>query len=101
VPQSPQFSLSLAVVAQYTASSATQNFCLGAQVVEHAPALQTSPAPHVLPHAPQFARSTASSTHDEPHCTVPPPQLVAQAPCEQTRLTAHAASHAPQLNASL
>jgi hypothetical protein len=58
--------------------------------------VQTSPDPHVLPHAPQFFESTLVSAHDDPHSVVPPPQLVPHLPCEHTSPEGHAVPQAPQ-----
>jgi hypothetical protein len=74
-----------------------QTVSLGAHTVWQLPATHAAPALHGLPQPPQLAGSTRGSTHFDPHCTVPPPQLVAQAPLEQTCPAAHAAPHVPQL----
>jgi hypothetical protein len=65
------------------------------------PPTHVLPAPHVFPHAPQFAGSTLVSTQLCPHCVVPPAQLSAHAPCEHTCPPVHALPQAPQLSGSV
>jgi hypothetical protein len=65
-------------------------------VLPHVPPLQTSPAPHFVPQAPQFCGSSFVSAQIEPQSFVPPPQLVPHLPCEQSSPLGHAVPHAPQ-----
>ncbi len=58
VPQAPQFEVSLVVSTQ----DAPQ-VVFAPQSVVHFPPWQTCPAPHALPHAPQFLGSEVWSTH--------------------------------------
>jgi hypothetical protein len=67
----------------------------------HVPEEQTRPAPQTLPHPPQLAGSTCSSTHALPHAVVPPAQTSPHVPIEQTCPVAHALPHMPQFAGSL
>jgi hypothetical protein len=60
------------------------------------PLTQSEPAPQKVPHAPQFAGSTASSTHEAPHWVVPPPHDVVHVPWEQSCPAPHTRPHPPQ-----
>src|SRR5688572_14447693 len=73
MPHAPQLSRSVSRVAHVP----LQSFCVAGQDTEHLPATHTSPAPHALPHAPQFSRSSLVSTQVEPHNVCPVVQLAA------------------------
>ena len=64
------------------------------------PAAQTCPAAQVVPHMPQFARSTWASTQRLPHRVSPTGQVSLHAPPMQTSPAAQALSHMPQWAAS-
>jgi len=85
LPQLPQLELSLVVSMQaVTPASFGHAVRPMPHVVPHVPLLHDSPEAHALPHPPQFDGSTLVSTHELPHCVVPPPHDEAHAPCEQT-----------------
>jgi serine/threonine-protein kinase len=69
----------------------------------HWPPVHVCPVEHVLLHVPQFCGSFIASTHDCPHCMVPPPHACAQAPFEQTMafVASHVLPHPPQLVGSV
>ena len=71
------------------------------QASEHAPAVQTSPAAHSLPHLPQFFALMLVSTHRSPQRVVPPEQTKPQLFTEQTWSVGHGVSQAPQCAGSL
>ena len=68
-------------------------------VVVQVPALQTCPAAHALPHAPQLATSTLVSLH-VPLQLVRPPHENSQLPPLQTWPPVHEVPHVPQLSLS-
>ena len=96
LPQVPQFSLSVSVVAQYGPASPTQSDWPIPHDDVQLPLTQTEPSAHVTPHLPQLFGSTFVSKHELPHCVVPGPQLVAQLPAEQTKPPLHTVPQAPQ-----
>ena len=65
----------------------------------HAPWLQTSPAGHVFPHAPQFDGSDVVSTQTPPHATRPDGH--AQVPFAHRNPGPQLRPHPPQLRASV
>jgi hypothetical protein len=87
-PHEPQFALSVAVFAQYSAPPASppvsppppQVVSPAPQPVAHVPSEQTMPASHALPHAPQFFPSSLVSMQASPQRVVPPRQSTTQAP---------------------
>jgi hypothetical protein len=63
-------------------------------IVVHTPLLQTSPAPHWTPHAPQFLSSLLVSTHAPPQAIFPMGHV--QRPPTQVVPFPHVVPHAPQ-----
>jgi hypothetical protein len=59
LPQVPQFSLSVAVLAQYGVPPSGEHVAKEPQVRPHVPFPQTVPGGHALPHSPQLALSVA------------------------------------------
>jgi len=67
---------------------------VGHPVFTHAPAEQTSPVAHALPHAPQFAPSVVVSTQSVPQRVLPGAQP--HLPAMQTSTVSHATPQSPQ-----
>jgi len=63
--------------------------------------LQTSPAEHEVPHAPQLPLSVTRSRHDPEQSVSPVPHDVAHALELQTSPAAHEVPHAPQFALSV
>jgi hypothetical protein len=70
------------------------------QVSAHIPAWQTSAAPHVMPHAPQFAGSSFVSAQKEEspfvHFMSGAAHVASHMPALHTSPAPHAVAHAPQ-----
>jgi hypothetical protein len=61
------------------------------------PALQTSPAAHFVPHAPQLSRSVSSVAQTPAHSACVAGHDTEHLPATQTNPAPHALPHAPQL----
>jgi hypothetical protein len=105
LPQAPQLSRSVRVLAQYGAPPAStpaspwapQRASMGPHSSAQRPMAHTCPAGHALPQAPQWARSVSVLTHTlllQRVCV--PGQLCTQAPALHTWPAAQALPHAPQ-----
>lgn len=71
-----------------------------AHVAVQVPAVQTSPSPQRVSHAPQFVRSDSRSRQEPEQSVNPPGQEAMQVPAEQTSLVSHAEPQDPQLAGS-
>lgn len=95
MPQPPQFSVSKEVFTQCP----LQYLPPSEQPAAHVPPMQVNPAPHALPHAPQFALSLVVSTQLPEQVVFPPVQ--AHAPLWQVVPPEQVLEHPPQLLLSL
>ena len=81
--------------------------CVPGHDTEHVPAAHTSPAPHALPHLPQFAPSLDKAAQNAAPPSAPlqsvvlPPHVVPQLPAEHAVPLGHAWPQLPQLPLSL